>query len=320
MKRIFFIAKRIILICMICIVSGVLTGKHASAQGRKVLSASDGEPDFVFAFYNKVLVETEIKDTKSAIDYWIRKLANRVDMEIAGYNYESLDSLHNDFKRGLIDWVNIAPSDYLVIRDDIEADLGPIAIIGGKTTRKYLLIVRSDSSILDIEDLEGKKLTVTEDNEGGRIYLNTLLWRNGLNGIEDYFHELIEKRTFPQVILAVFFGQADACIALDNTFKILAELNPQISERLTVIASSPELVHAVSLFRKNLDGEIRKKFEKEIYYLEQSVEGKQVLTLFKIDRMVPMQGPELQSMEKLLGEYNKLKRERTRSKTVVERK
>lgn len=77
------------------------------------------------------------------------------------------------------------------------------------------MIVRSGSIISGLADLKGKVLAITSEDEAGRIYLNTLLLQNNFQEISEHFSAIIEKRMFSQVILAVFFGQADACIATD---------------------------------------------------------------------------------------------------------
>ncbi len=273
-----------------------------------------------FGFYMKVLVETELKDARSAVDYWMKIVGRKVNLEIDGYIYENLDDLRNDFKHGLIDWINISPSDYLQIKDDIEADLGPSPLMGRKTIRRYFLIAQSNSLISEVKDLMGKKLSVTYDNEGGRIFLNTLLWDNNMQGIERHFQELIKKRTFGQAILSVFFGQADACITTDYAFETLVELNPQIRDKLKIVASSPALLHSVSIFRKNLDEIVRRIIENEVYNLDKTVEGQQVLTLFKIDGMVPIQESDLHSFVELYQKYLRLGGDRIKSANIAESK
>ena len=293
-----------VLICAIPLFFSLAMPLVTLAQDKEI-SSKTVRPSI--AFQNKVVVETEIKDANSAIDYWIRTIAGRLNAELIGKIYENLELLHKDFKNGLIDWAILAPNDYVQFMNDIEAELGPVPLIEGKTKREYFLVVRSDSSISHIGDLKGKRMAWVTENDAGRIYVNTLLMQNKLPEIEDYFDVCIDKRTFSQAILAVFFGQADACITNDKTFKTLGVLNPQIRERLKILAASPAYLHAVSIFKKNIDPKIKSDIENEVYNLNGTVEGKQILMLFRIDGMVPVHEPDLNPTIELMKEYFKLK-------------
>ena len=68
---------------------------------------------------------------------------------------------------------------------------------------------------------------------------------------------------------------------------------------MKVIAASEELLHAVSLFRKNLDENIRKEIETGMDKLDKTAEGRQVMMLFRIDGMVPIRDSYLDSFRQL---------------------
>ncbi len=167
--------------------------------------------------------------------------------------------------------------------------------------------------------LQVKVLAMTESDEVGRLFLNTLLLENGLSEIKQHFAVIMEKRIFSQVILAVFFGQADAGIVTDFSFDTIAELNPQIRNRLKIIAASPPVVHAVSILRKDIDDETKKTVMDLISRLDESAEGQQVLTLFKIDRMVPIYESDLSSMVELYSRYARLKSDASKTGTYIDK-
>ena len=278
---------------------------------------SSKTPKAVLAFYSKILIETEIRDVRAAIEFWMKKFAKMSDSEIEGHVYESMDSLHHDFKRGLIDWVMLDPENYFRIENDIDADLGPCPVIAGSTMRRYQLIVGSNSSISGVKDLKDKKIAVMEGNIAVKHFLSTMLWENKLQNMDEYFDELVERRTNPQIILSVFFGQVDACVTTANAFDTIAELNPQIRNRLKMVVETPGLINAVSLYRKGLDREIKERIETELGNLDKTADGKQVLALFRIDRLVPVRDSDLDSFREFYFKYLKLETERVQSKLVI---
>ena len=142
--------------------------------------------------------------------------------------------------------------------------------------------------------------------------MNTLLLQNNFNEMSGHFSVVLKKRIFSQVILAVFFGQADACIATDYVFETLAELNPQMRNQLKIIAISPPIIHAVTIVRKNIDESLRNNMMNIISNLDQSAEGRQVLMLFKIEQMVPLYESDISTMETILYQYKALKNKNIR--------
>ncbi len=107
--------------------------------------------------------------------------------------------------------------------------------------------------------------------------------------------------------MAVFFGQADACIAADFAFGTLAKLNPQIENQLAILESSPEFIETVSLYRKNLDESIKNSITDAMCSMDDTIEGKQVRILFMIDGMVPADESDIKPFRLLLEEYERLK-------------
>ncbi len=293
-------------IAFIFVVLGICMCNTVHAQ---FIDRSSGTKKTTFAFCSKILTETEMKDARSAINYWIKKMAKNVGSEVEGYVYEDLDSLRNDFKKGILDWVSLTPDDYMNIRNDIEAELGLSPLLGGTHLIRYQLIVQANAPISNVEDLRGKTIAVTARNENVRQFLNLSLWEKKLQGIDTFFRAVVEKRTYPQAILAVFFGQVDACVATSYASDTIAELNPQIRQRLKVIAESPPLLHSVTIYRKTLEKESRDKIEEQLNNLNASPDGKQVLLLFGIDGMIPITESDLDSFREFYQKYVRLKAE-----------
>lgn len=293
------------------VLAALLLPSHFYAQEIVKPDSAGEKYDAAYAFHKAMLVETDMKDAKSAIGYWMKTLAEKAGYKIQSLIYDDLDSLIADAKKGKIDLIYVAPQHYLKLTNTVETSLACVPIIGGKKTRKYLLLVRSDSPYSNIRDLKGKKLAVLQENNISLSYLNTLLLKDGQKEAYNFFSDIVEKRKYSQAILSVFFGQADACVVADFSFNIITELNPQIGKSLKAIASSPEYVHLVACFRKASNENLKKLTLDAVFNFQNSNEGRQVLTLFKIEGLVPALASDITTIKSLMDEYEQLKKKVT---------
>jgi hypothetical protein len=76
---------------------------------------------------------------------------------------------------------------------------------------------------------------------------------------------------------------------------------------LKILAASSELLDNLAIFRKSLDDGIKQKAREVAKGLKTNPRGKQILMLFKIEDLVPLNETDLSGIRDLLGEYNRLK-------------
>jgi ABC-type phosphate/phosphonate transport system substrate-binding protein len=108
----------------------------------------------------------------------------------------------------------------------------------------------------------------------------------------------------------VFFGQADACLVTDTSFKTMAELNPQVGQKLKIIVASVELHEIVNFMQKGLDEAIKEKIVQASIRLKETERGKQMLILFNTDGVERSSDEQLETTRQLVAEYEKLKRKK----------
>ncbi|HTP65810.1 MAG TPA: PhnD/SsuA/transferrin family substrate-binding protein [Geobacteraceae bacterium] len=115
-----------------------------------------------------------------------------------------------------------------------------------------------------------------------------------------FFGDLREFPRASQIIMPVFFGQADACLASSNSFETMADLNPQIGLRLRVLEKSPGFTTGIIAVRKNGRTPRREEMIRALAEMDGDPKGKQLLTLFRVNRLVPFHAEHLTSVEKML--------------------
>jgi len=133
--------------------------------------------------------------------------------------------------------------------------------------------------------MKGKKVIVDAGQQMPRIWLDLLLADEGLPNHSTFFSSVKDELRSSDAVLPVFFGEAVACITSEAVFEMLAELNPQLRQRLHVVAKSvPYAMHVICL-RSNYVGEMRERIIADMSMIHESSNGRQVLLLTKINRV-----------------------------------
>jgi ABC-type phosphate/phosphonate transport system substrate-binding protein len=267
-------------------------------------------PDVVFVYSTKAFPDVDIKDATAALKIYADELGKQIGYRVESHLYDGIEAVVRDLQEGTVDFVALSSIDYLRIRNRIDVELGVKHMKGGKGSVKYLLLTRVKSGYKTISDLRNKKLTLLKGNETGVLYLNTLLQKLRLGEMNAFFSPIEEKIKPSQAVLAVFFGQADACIVTDLSFKTMVEMNPQLGKDLGVLSESQELVDQIAIVRTALSDDVKQKALSLAGSLKNTTRGRQVLLLFKIDDIVPMKERDLAGISDLVGEYERLRARR----------
>jgi len=228
-------------------------------------------------------------------------------------------SFHNaaDFDRAIeAGEINFAVFDSLAfVATRHPGDLTPvyIPITTGTRGRRYLLLVRRDSGLRTLADLRGKSIVELQapDLSVGHTWLSSLLLAQGLGANEKFFRSIGYVDRSSAAVLPVFFGRQDACLVDDLAFKLMVELNPQVGALLQTVEISVPLVGGVMCVSEANwpTREFRPALLKTLGELHLEPAGRQILTLFKMDQMVPYEETYLDSARELWSTYTRLRKE-----------
>jgi len=222
--------------------------------------------------------------------------------------YHGCSDMEQDLATGKVDLVVLLSNEYLGLKN--RALLEPLFISarGQELYDNFILLVRKEAGIHSIKDLRGKTFIHQAGNssEIHRIWFETLMMKEGVRNQEHFFSSIKEVISPSQALMPVFFKRADACILSRQSFDVMAELNPQLRKDLTVIAESRPLATGVIAVRKDYNSRHREMLQEVLETLDQDVQGKQLLTLFRMSALVPFRQNYLQSMVEFLKEYNEL--------------
>lgn len=179
----------------------------------------------------------------------------------------------------------------------------------GQPLQRYLLLSKNND-LRSISDLQGKSINILRgpDSTLAAKWLDVLLKEqmqeeaSTFFGSIDYFQEPLAT------VLPVYFGKKDVALVNAEQIALMTELNPQLSQLLTVAPSVPFLNRVLCFGRS---GWTSNKFKEDIIramtYLHKTIAGQQILTLFQTTQMVPFQQHHLENVRILQEKMTKLR-------------
>lgn len=278
-----------------------------AVDGVYLRAQTQGRTDLVFGYVFTSRPDVEIKDAEAALKVWCTELGRKVDHTVESIFYEKAEPLIRDIETGKVDLASISVVDYLRARNKADLEVAFTHIVGGKSTKKYLLLVRNDNGYGKMADLRKKKMSILKGDPISKVFLDILLSRQGLGNVASFFHQVEERMKPSQVVLPVLFGQSDACVIADTFYNTIVEMNPQVGRVLKPIASTPELVDTILIFRKGYRQDLKERASRILDQMDEYPKGKQILLLFKIEDLIPISDSGLSSTRALLAEHDRLK-------------
>lgn len=272
---------------------------------------------YTIGYMKNILGDVDINDAQAAVKLWIKEVVNNISYvkayDIKSKIYLNMDEFKEDLKNGDVALLRINMPDYFNYGIKLGLEPAFIPTINGNVGVEYYLLTRKNGVYKSLKDLKGINIGISSDQNltASRLWLDIMLTKNNLPAKENFFNKIIEIQKESQLLLDLFFGQLDACIVSDNTFKLMAELNPQISADIICILKSPRYLQGLLCFTKNLNDENDKKSCRSgIMNVNQLTSGKQILSLIKIDGLVLFQDEYIVNYKNLLKDYNNLQKKR----------
>ena len=230
----------------------------------------------------------ELNDAEVSSSFYLKKMTESVGMRYQSRIYKDKGQLREDMISGLLDFVMLTPPD--LSDPEIEKKFEPILVPvrGEVATEKFVLLVHRDSNLNTPADLAGKNLLMFSGSDSVLEFnwLDRELAKAGLPPSKQHFKTIEYPQGATKSVLPVFFRKADACLVSESVFTLISKLNPQVKQRLIPLLTSEELLTTVLAIRRGYSMENREKLIKIASSLNDSTDGKQILLLTKIDRVV----------------------------------
>jgi len=290
----------ILLTALMLVTSGVRA--EESDQGSKIIRVG---------YSGQLFTETSLRDAQVAIELWTRQVAVGMERVIPQIVlFDDLEGMVRAVRAGEVDLLSISTLDYLRIRDHTALEPALASVSGIKAEQEYVLLVRRNREVGSLQALRGGRLMVEigkRESSVSKLWLNSLLLKMGRETAERFFGGVKQVVKTSQAVLPVFFGQADAALVRKSAFETMTELNPQLERALTALITSPQLLPVLVCFSAGGSAEDKRALLVGAVILHRHPRGKQILTLFQVDKMIPFNSEMLVPVVGLLREYEALK-------------
>ena len=278
----------------------------------------DENKPLVVGYSSQVFYNIDPRDAIGLTKVWVQLVDRRLksSAETLVVFYKDIKDAESALAKNEVDIIVLISEEFLTLRETIPLLPVLTADYGKNFYDELLLLVRDDRGITRVGQLRNKSLRI-ESGQKGSIpmqWLNTLLLARGSSDARVFFSSVTDHPKASQAILPVFFGQADACLASLNSFEMMAEMNPQLGRHLRILEKSPGFATGVIAVRKDVQNQRRDAMLEALREMHTDPKGKQLLTLFRINRLVPFRGEHLAAVDKVIREH------RGRSAGVVQRK
>jgi len=248
-----------------------------------------------------------MNDAKAATKIWMETIfseqgetAAQSDVQL----YADRTAIKAALERKAADLAVLGTADFYALGGPATFDRVFLYSRGGKVAVRYLLLVRADSGIETLANVRGRQLVLLDSvrTDLAERWFNSRLKQDGLPVMRQLAKEVVVERKSSKCIQRVFFRNADACLVTARTYRTAVELNPQLGRQLTVLAKSPPYVPSLIAIPASYTAAVWPILERGILSAHTKPKVRQMLRVYRIDRLVRQTGDELASAKALLAE------------------
>ncbi|HNV68812.1 MAG TPA: PhnD/SsuA/transferrin family substrate-binding protein [Candidatus Ozemobacteraceae bacterium] len=276
------------------------------------VQAGDGESTPIqVGFSSTTLSSVDVNDAVVALKVWFEQIlsAEGLNWKFETTVYQDPRELDAVVREGRVDVLTVSTMEYLRLASG-GALIRPLTSeASGMMQDMQYLLVHVQSPIQSLEQLKGKKIIIDARHAGETpmMWLEVELAKRNLPRAEKFFSSVKRVKEKPSLaILPVFFQQADACLVRQQGLDTVAELNPQVGKNVRILMKSEPFLRGVTGFYKDFAATRIEKIVSSSQKLDKSSKGLQVLTLFKVDNILPMPDGALDSSARLKADYERL--------------
>lgn len=270
------------------------------------------------AVHSNSLRDVSRTDVEVTLKLWATEMAKTLNLPAEIRLYTSMDDIHRDMVAGRANFVVADGIDILryFSRDSLSDGFGGF----GRAEDSLVLVARKADNIHGVEDLSGRRVVLLSDNELSDLWLATSCLRVLHQSCAQAHVSVSKEKRSGQQVLKVFFGTDDAALVRSHAFEIAAELNPQISQRLKVVARIPMYAGPLGLFSSRLSQSYRDYVVGKVPEMLGTPRGRQILELLQSSRIERLPVSALDPIRDLMTEHDMLLGRNAIGKTMLQTK
>lgn len=261
--------------------------------------------EFHIGFYSPSVSDFSKSDLLIATSVYINEVGKDEGYTANPKIYENIDEMVEDLTQGKLDYITASGLDFVKHFDMSLLTDGFIKGYKDGSADTLVILVSKGSSIKSVEDLYNKRVAFKENDSLAQLYITNRILKKYADDRVVYEKQPTRQRA----LLKLFFGKVDAAVTTSKTFSLLSELNPQISKKVHILQDSKLFADNFGLMSRSTDLELVKFVVEGAKKLHTHTRGKQLLTLYKTERIVDSKIEDLRPIQTIYEETEALKRE-----------
>jgi phosphonate transport system substrate-binding protein len=281
--------------------------------GRTLLAAEapDARPEapVSITMFRSAFTRVNENDAKAALAALALDLGRKVGTSVPSRVavYETHQEMRSAITAGAVQVLIVGLWDFLHLDIADRVDILYIAHTAGRPAHRWQILARRDSGLDSLDALRGRRVLVLHTNVAhmGVPWMETTLLETQRGAPGRFFASFEPQNSPSAAVLPVFFGKAQACVVDAGAFELLGQLNPQLQRTLVPIAESPAMANSVICFSRTgwPSEQLRRDVARQLASLEKDPAGRQILLLFKCDRLSPFDPAQLDTTADLYRRY-----------------
>lgn len=242
-------------------------------------------------FYN-VSTDDGLETVESIVGSLFRTIAPGTGI------FRSTEELRTLSDEGIADVAIMHPLEFLQIEGRTSLVPAFTASRNGQTEYSLLLLVAADSEFETVGSLKNRKVVIEALQRGTvpDLWMLSLCEEAAENGVPIAVNRRIVAKPM-QAVLAVYFGQAEACIVGKEGYQQLIEENPQVGYDLRTITEVEGMCRTVICVQP--DHPAIDKINEVVLTLHDTPQGSILLNMFSVDQLLPLEPKHLTGVRRL---------------------
>ena len=253
------------------------------SQTTALLAADDlfAEPTLRAGFHAQSFPDFSAEDVEISVKLLSEEIGKEVGVGTSVKVYEDIKLMRQDFEAGVINFVVASSILFASHFDSTSFSNGFRFVRNGISSDSLLLLGQTKVGQSTIDSYLGKRFILAESDPLAEIYLDVLSRKHFNQSYTQSFKLIKREKKAHQLILKLFFDQADLTCVYRNAYQVAIEMNPELTQKLTVLDEINNIPQGMGLFHKKIPEEFRTKVISQATKLHERPRGEQLLQLFK---------------------------------------
>lgn len=237
-------------------------------------------------FYAKSFPDFSVEDIEVTVKLLSEELGEEVGIRTSVKVYEDIQSMRQDFENGIINFAVTSPILFITQFDNNLFSDGFRFIHWSESPDRYLVLGQHQPNTSGFDSYHGQRLVMAQIDPTCELYMEFLSRSHFKQSYINSFKPIKREKKAHQLILMLFFNQADVTCVHQNVYELAIEMNPQLKQKLEVLAQTDNVPQGLGLFHKNTPAAFRETVIAQALKLHNRPRGRQLLELFRGEQAI----------------------------------